>query len=204
MQVQPWSSLEKLEKLEKSMQQFYSSDSARKPVTKKDLEQDCFFAAFSDNMWRRVRVNAMLDEFTVAVRLVDHGDFSMMNIDCLQLLCSSFRNLPMQAVNASLAGKGCSLEPMQKERRLLSGFYVSYPSTDIIPTNGDWSPSDTLKFSKRIVNRQFVSLIKGKQFDDKEGMFKVMVSLIDTTDPHTDVYVEQELVDANTACRLCI
>ena len=35
-------------------------------------------------------------------------------------------------------------------------------------------------------------------------MFKVMVSLIDTTDPHTDVYVEQELVDANTACRLCI
>ena len=124
MQVQPWSSLEKLEKLEKSMQQFYSSDSARKPVTKKDLEQDCFFAAFSDNMWRRVRVNAMLDEFTVAVRLVDHGDFSMMNIDCLQLLCSSFRNLPMQAVNASLAGKGCSLQPMQKERRLLNGLCI--------------------------------------------------------------------------------
>ena len=106
------------------MQQFYSSDGARKPVTKKDLEQDCFFAAFSDSMWRRVRVNAMLDEFTVAVRFVDHGDFSMMNIDCLQLLCSSFRNLPMQAVNASLAGKGCSLEPMQKERRLLNGLRI--------------------------------------------------------------------------------
>ena len=76
--------------------------------------------------------------------------------------------------------------------------------TDIIPTNGDWSPSDTLKFSKRVVNRQFVSLIKERQFDDKEGMFKIWVSLIDTTDPHTDVYVEQELIDANTAVRLCI
>ena len=106
IQVQPWTSLEKLEKLEKSMQQFYSVESNRKPVEKKDLEQDCFFAAFSNNMWRRVRVNAMLDEFTVAVRLVDHGDFSMMNIDCLQLLSSSFRNLPMQAVNATLAGDG--------------------------------------------------------------------------------------------------
>ena len=112
------------------MQQFYSSDGARKPVTKKDLEQDCFFAAFSDSMWRRVRVNAMLDEFTVAVRFVDHGDFSMMNIDCLQLLCSSFRNLPMQAVNASLAGKDCTLERMPREqRRLLNGlsFHRHHP-----------------------------------------------------------------------------
>ena len=201
MQVQPWTTLEKLEKLEKSMQQYYSLDSNRKPVTKTDLEQDCFFAAFNDNMWRRVRVNAMLDEFTVAVRLVDHGDFSMMNIDCLQLLCSSFRNLPMQAVNATLAGKDFSFERYEYDITII---WNTLP-TDIIPTNGDWSPADTLKFSKRVVNRQFVSLIKDKKFDaEKEGMYKVWVSLIDTTDPHTDVFVEQELIDANTAVRLCI
>ena len=87
------------------MMAYYSSEEKRRPVTNRELEQDCFFAALTDGMWRRVRVTAMLDEFTVAVRLVDHGDFSMMNVDCLQLLGSSFRNLPMQAVNASLAGR---------------------------------------------------------------------------------------------------
>ena len=81
-------------------------------------------------------------------------------------------------------------------------FFCPFP--DIIPTNGDWSPADTLKFSKRVVNRQFVSLIKERQFDEKEGMVKVWVSLIDTTDPQLDAYVEEELVKANTAVKLCI
>jgi hypothetical protein len=94
-----------LEQLERLMNQFYRAESCRRAVTKSDLEKDCFFAAFHDDMWRRVRVNSMLDEYTVAVRFVDHGDFSMTSIDCLQLLWSQFRNLPMQAVNACLAGE---------------------------------------------------------------------------------------------------
>jgi hypothetical protein len=52
--------------------------------------------------------------------------------------------------------------------------------------NGDWSPADTLRFSKRIVGKQFVSIIKERAFDDKEGMIKVWVSLVDTTDQGRD------------------
>ena len=95
-----------LEKLQTEMNAFYSKDSNRRPVTKEDLDQDKFFVAYhSDKMWYRVRVNSMLDEFTAAVRFVDYGDFSMISIDNLQILWSQFRNLPMQAINAKLAGK---------------------------------------------------------------------------------------------------
>lgn len=47
----------------------------------------------------------MLDEATVAVRFVDFGDFSMISLENLQVLNSQFRNLPMQAISANLAGK---------------------------------------------------------------------------------------------------
>ncbi len=86
------------------MSEFYSAKDRQREVTRADLEKDVFFACFHDDKWRRVRVNSQLDEYTVAVRFVDHGDFSMTGIDNLQLLWSHFRNLPMQAVNACLAG----------------------------------------------------------------------------------------------------
>ena len=76
--------------------------------------------------------------------------------------------------------------------------------TDIVATNGDWSPNDTVWFSKRTVDRQFVSLIKDVQFDMMEGFWKIGVSLIDTSDSRVDKYVEKELVDMGAAVFLCV
>lgn len=105
-QVQPWSSSQSLEDLQDSIQKFYSSPRHQREVTRQQLEQDKFFAALhSDKHWYRVRVNSFLDEFTVAVNFVDYGDHAMISISNLQVLRSQFRNLPMQAIKACLAGQ---------------------------------------------------------------------------------------------------
>ena len=58
-----------------------------------------------DGKWYRVKVNATIDENTVAAKIVDFGDFTMIPLENLQPLWPQFRKLPMQSVNASLAGK---------------------------------------------------------------------------------------------------
>ena len=57
-----------------------------------------------DGKWYRVKVNATIDENTVAAKIVDFGDFTMIPLENLQPLWPQFRRLPMQSVNASLAG----------------------------------------------------------------------------------------------------
>ena len=58
-----------------------------------------------DGKWYRVKVNATIDEVTVAAKIVDFGDFTMIPLESLQPLWPQFRNLPMQAISASLAGR---------------------------------------------------------------------------------------------------
>merc|ERR1711879_1003291 len=91
----------------------------------------------------------------------------------LQPLWPQFRTLPMQAINASLA--------------------------DIVAINGDWSTEDTLWFSERVVNHQFVSRIRDISYDPLEDNIKISVSLVDTTHPTTDIYIEKELVNDKRA-----
>ena len=66
-----------------------------------------------DGKWYRVKVNATIDENTVAAKIVDFGDFTMIPLENLQPLWPQFRKLPMQSVNASLAGiyyiKNCDI-----------------------------------------------------------------------------------------------
>lgn len=119
----------------------------------------------------------MLDESTLAVRFVDFGDLSMVSCEKVQILWPQFRNLPMQAISATL--------------------------TDIIPVNGDWTAQDTVWFSQRVVEKQFVSQIKDVNYDE-EGNVRIGISLVDTSDPVLDVYVEKELEDDNRAVRLCL
>ena len=76
------------------------------PLTSAHLSKESFFAGkHDDGNWYRVKVNSMLDEHYVAVKLVDYGDYSMMQLENLQPLWPQFRNLAMQAINASLAGR---------------------------------------------------------------------------------------------------
>ncbi len=103
--VQSWSEGSALEQLQVEMNRHYSEPSRRTAVTRENLQEDKYFVArHSDGFWYRVRVNSQLDECTVAVRFVDYGDYSMIAMENLCLLASRFRNLPMQAINASLAG----------------------------------------------------------------------------------------------------
>ena len=90
------------------MNEFYSDENnhySQGPLNASHLSKDLFFAGrHDDGTWYRVKVNSMLDEYSAAVKLVDYGDYSMMQLENMQPLWPHFRNLPMQAINASLAG----------------------------------------------------------------------------------------------------
>jgi hypothetical protein len=131
-----------------------------------------------DGKWYRVKVNASIDEGTVAAKIVDFGDFTMIPLESLQPLWPQFRNLPMQAISASLA--------------------------DIVATNGDWSTEDTIWFSERVVNSQFVTKILDVIYDPLDDNVRISVSLIDTTHPTTDIYIEKQLVEDKRAVYLCV
>lgn len=71
--------------------------------------------------------------------------------------------------------------------------------SEITPLDGDWAPADNIWFSNRVVDRQFVSHIKKQSYSEKEGVMRVGVSLVDTSHPSQDKYVEKELVDNGKA-----
>ena len=192
-----------MEDLQDSIQKFYSNSKHQKEVTKSQLEQDKFFAALhSDKNWYRVRVNSFLDEYTVAVRFVDYGDHAMISISNLQVLRSQFRNLSMQAVNACLAGEEEFTN--SKKFTITNTNLFSLPFTDIVPTNSDWTTDDVVWFSSRVYEKQFVSVIKGCFYSPEDGVTTIKISLVDTTHPAKDVYVERELVDSERAVFLCV
>ena len=70
--------------------------------------------------------------------------------------------------------------------------------------NGDWTAPDAVWFSDRVVDRQFVALIKTISWEEEEGITKIGVSLIDTTHPTMDTYVEKELVEEGKAAMFCL
>lgn len=104
-QVQPWSSATQLEKLQESLSTFYDEKFNHYAVDAEDLKRDKFFAArHTDGIWYRVRIDAIIDDNSVAVCFVDYGDVNIVTMDKLQILWREFRNLPMQAIKASLSG----------------------------------------------------------------------------------------------------
>ncbi len=95
------------------MNSFYnnSNNLYKRPLCPEDIGNslDKYFAGHHiDGLWYRVRVNATIDENTVAAKIVDYGDFTMIPIENLQPLWPQFRKLPIQAVNANLAGNESS------------------------------------------------------------------------------------------------
>merc|ERR1719322_134646 len=185
--VQPYFEGRQLENLSLEMNKFYNDEKNhydKGPLTSDHLSKDFFFAGkHDDGQWYRVKVNSMLDEYSAAVKLVDYGDYSMMQLENMQPLWPQFRHLPMQAISASLAG--------------------------IIATHGDWTPDDAVWFAQRVVNKQFVSKIKDVIWDMNDhdacgNGFKLSLSLFDTSNPNEDVVIEKLLVDAGKAVYLCV
>jgi len=183
--VQPYFEGRALENLSLEMNKFYNDEKNlydKGPLTSDHLSKDFFFAGkHDDGQWYRVKVNSMLDEYSAAVKLVDYGDYSMMQLENMQPLWPQFRNLSMQAISASLA--------------------------DIVPIKQVWTPEDAVYFTELVVGKQFVSEIKETKYDaeDFEAMgngFKLSLSLYDTTDPEKDILIEQHLVDIGRARRV--
>jgi len=179
--VQPWQNTSTIEDFQEKFNKFYNDPrhSNIRTITPNDMIIDKYYAGHHmDGKWYRVKVNSTLDESTVAAKMVDFGDYTMIPMERLQPLWPQFRTLPMQAINASLA--------------------------DIVAINGDWSTEDTLWFSERVVNHQFVSRIRDISYDPLEDNIKISVSLVDTTHPTTDIYIEKELVNDKRAVYLCL
>jgi len=180
--VQPWQNTTQLESFQAELNSFYNNPKNMygRSMTIADVANgDKFYAGqHMDGKWYRVKVNTTIDEGTVAAKIVDFGDFTMIPLDSLQPLWPQFRNLPMQAISASLA--------------------------DIVATNGDWSTEDTIWFSERVVNNQFVTKIRDVTYDPLDDNIKISVSLIDTAHPTTDIYIEKQLVEEKRAVYLCV
>ncbi|CAN8002361.1 unnamed protein product, partial [Ixodes pacificus] len=93
-----------------------------------------------------------------SVYFVDYGDYSMMRPSELQPLWRRFRELPVQAVPASL--------------------------DRVAPVQSDWSPVDCLNFRNLVQERQFVARIVAKLPDDRtgvQGAHRLVVRLVDTS-----------------------
>ena len=69
--------------------------------------------------------------------------------------------------------------------------------------DGDWTAPDTVWFNQRVVDKQFVSIIKDISYDDDDTL-RVSLSLIDTAHPTNDQVIEKELVDHGRAVYLCV
>ena len=81
-------------------------------------------------------------------------------------------------------------------------FFLNF--ADIVAINGDWSTEDTIWFSERVVNNQFVTKIRDVTYDPLDDNVRISVSLIDTTHPSTDIYIEKQLVEEKRAVYLCL
>jgi hypothetical protein len=172
--VQPYKEGQKLELLMNDLSNFYNDPSHLREMSVEQVEEGSYFSARhpDDGYWYRVRVTKVIDSENVAVRYVDYGDLSMVSLGNLQPLCFQFRNLPYQAIHARLA--------------------------DIMPAAGDWRPEDTIWFNQRVVDQQFVSLVKGVS-ESASGELTLDLALIDTSDNEEDRYVEKELVQEKRA-----
>ena len=74
-----------------------------RPLTHGDLAIDGFYAVHhSDGIWYRLKLTII--KGTIAGKLIDFGDHRQIPLDRIQPLWPQFRNLPSQAIHASLAG----------------------------------------------------------------------------------------------------
>lgn len=171
---QQWLQGAQLEALMSDMQSFYAAEGSSafpEGLPEALLHRGGYYAGrhATDHCWYRVLVQQVQGPLMASVYFVDYGDYGLMQPSELQPLWQRFRNLPAQAIRASLA--------------------------DVAPKCGDWDPVDCIEFRKRVKDKQFVAKIVAKEPDSRtgvEGAQRLVVRLIDTS-TSVDIYIEQEL-----------
>ncbi|KAG8185104.1 hypothetical protein JTE90_014579 [Oedothorax gibbosus] len=171
--VQPLQSSKEMNDLMIHMQQFYSDEDSLIEMHPSLLQRNSFYAALHpDGAWYRVRLVSFnpSEPEEALVFYVDFGDYDNVYLQNLQKLYNQFRDLPCQAIKASLSG--------------------------IMPLEVDWKPEHCVNFKSMVTEQKFVSIIKKKRLAQDQGFssLELELTLIDTTDPEADVFIHELLI----------
>lgn len=126
-----------------------------------DIEKNKVYAAKVDNKWYRVLLKGILTNGLVSVYELDYGRHELVNSRQVQPLIEKFRQLPFQAVKSQLAGIKCD----------------------------QWSEEASIVFRNHVENKPLVALIQAVHESTNPWDQKVVVYLVDTSLPDTDLWV---------------
>lgn len=174
---QSWNEGSELDALMAEMQSFYAAEGSSafpEGLPEALLCEGRYYAGrHVDQNWYRVLVQQVQGPQMASVYFVDYGDYGMMEPSELQPLWQRFRHLPVQAIQASLAG--------------------------VKSVQDDWNPVDCINFRNIVKDRMFVARIMAKKPDTKTGVAgaqHLVVRLFDTS-TEDDVHIDQLLAERN-------
>ncbi|XP_053321764.1 tudor domain-containing protein 7 [Spea bombifrons] len=125
------------------------------------LEKTKIYAAKIDNKWYRVLLKGILTNGLVSVYQLDYGRHELVNCRKVQPLLQKFRQLPFQAVTSQLAGIKCE----------------------------QWSEEASIVFRNHVEKKPLVALIQAVYESTNPWDRKVVVYIVDTSMPDTDIWV---------------
>lgn len=95
--------------LKNEMREFYNNDENKIELNPDLLVTGMFAAAKFNDTWYRVQIESLIQKNTSNMQLmclfVDYGEMHVLEVGHVQPLFTQFRNVPKQAIRASLAGK---------------------------------------------------------------------------------------------------
>ncbi|CAG0887727.1 unnamed protein product [Darwinula stevensoni] len=174
--VQSWLGGKDLEDLMEKMNSFYEGPPLSSPLLPETIrEGECYAALYFDRIWYRIIVSKCMGNDTFFAHFLDFGNNDFFCSGSLRPLAAEFRKLPAQAIKACLAG--------------------------IAPVSGDgWRDEDILVFREMVFEKQFVSVVPEGSLPSKDDD-RLPLTLIDTSLPDRDVFVDQALVEKGNASR---
>ncbi|XP_029776281.1 tudor domain-containing protein 7 isoform X3 [Suricata suricatta] len=125
------------------------------------VEKDQVYAAKVENKWHRVLLKGILTNGLVSVYELDYGKHELVSRRKVQPLVDMFRKLPFQAVTAQLAGVKCN----------------------------QWSEEASMVFRNHVEKKPLVALVQTVIENANPWDRKVVVYLVDTSLPDTDVWI---------------
>ncbi|CAL1271623.1 unnamed protein product [Larinioides sclopetarius] len=177
--IQPLKSAPQMTELMRQMNQFYSIEENLIEMHPTLLKVDGFYAALhsQDNSWYRVQLMSVSpsEPYMAVVFYVDFGDMNTVTLQNLQKLWNQFRNLPCQAIKASLSG----VVPMEMD---------------------DWRPEHCIQFKEMVTEKMFVAVVQNRELrEDSDSSVKVELVLIDTSKADKDIYIHELLIEKEMA-----
>jgi hypothetical protein len=93
--------------LKQRMHDFYERDDNRIDLTADVVSEGLYVAGKARECWYRMEVKNVIsrEPFQVVTYLCDYGEHLTLDVKDIQPLYNTFRDLPAQAIRASLAGK---------------------------------------------------------------------------------------------------